>query len=149
MKRKLSLFLTLWLALLCVLCAVGCGEKDKSNLKCTLVESTQTRVVISVSDPGLNCTLLDCMEILRQSQDTDFTFTFFNGMITSINGVENPADWSYCWMLYTSDEEMANTAWGTTGYEGKTLGSAIVGASELDVIAGGVYVWSYDGFKEE
>ena len=146
MKRKTNVFLSLLLSLVCALSLFACDRKDKSNLKCTLVESSQTRVVISVDNPGLNCTLLDCMEVLRQAQDTDFTFAFSNGMLTSINGVENPADFSSCWMLYTSDAEMANTAWGTTEYDGKTLGSAIVGAFELDVIAGGIYVWVYTTF---
>ncbi len=146
MKRKTNIFFSLVLSLVCALCLFACGRKDKSNLKCTLVESTQTRVVISVEEQGLNCTVLDCMEMLRQSQDNDFTFTFTNGMITSINGVENPADFSSCWMLYTSDAEMANTAWGTTEYDGQTLGSAVVGVNELDVISGEIYVWVYAAF---
>ena len=146
MKRKTNIFFSLLLSLVCALCLFACDRKDKSNLKCTLVESTQTRVVISVEEQGLNCTLLDCMEMLRQSQDNDFTFTFTNGMITSINGVENPADFSHCWMLYTSDAEMANAAWGTTEYDGQTLGSAVVGVNALDVISGAIYVWVYTAF---
>ena len=146
MKRKWNIFLAFCFSALCVLSLFACGRKDKSNLKCALVESTQTRVVISVSEPGLNCTVLDCMEILRQSQDTDFTFTFSNGMITSVNGVENPADFSYCWMLYTSDVEMANAEWGSVKYKDTMLGSAIVGANALTVTAGEIYVWEYVAF---
>lgn len=146
MKRKTNILFSIVLSLVCALCLFACGGKDKSNLKCALIESTQTRVVISVEEQGLNCTLLDCMEMLRQSQDNDLDFTFANGMITSINGVENPADFSSCWMLYTSDAEMANTAWGTTEYDGQTLGSAVVGVNELDVISGAIYVWVYTAF---
>ena len=143
MKRKFYGFLSMCLSFLCALCLFACDRKDKSNLVCLLVGSNQTRVVISVSQPGQNCTLLDCMEILKQRED-NFTYTMFNGMITSINGVENPADFSKCWMLYTSDAEMANTAWGKIEYNSETLGSAVVGAVDLEVIAGGIYVWDYN-----
>ena len=146
MKRKVNIFLTLCLSLLCAVCLFACGgRKDKSDLVCELVESTETRVVISVRDEGLNCKLLDCMEMLRQGEN-DFLFTYSGGMITSINGVENSAEENKYWMLYTSDAEMANTAWGTTEYDGKTYGSAIVGVSELEVIEGGVYIWVYQAF---
>ena len=64
MKRKTNVFLSLLLSLVCALSLFACDRKDKSNLKCTLVESSQTRVVISVDNPGLNCTVLDCMEVL-------------------------------------------------------------------------------------
>lgn len=145
MKRKTSIFLTLCLSLICAFCLFACDRKDKSNLACSLVESSETRVVISVSESGQNCNLLDCMEILKQSKDEDFTYTMSNGMITSINGIENPADFSSCWMLYTSDAEMANTSYATE-YDGKTLGSAIVGAGELEVVADAIYVWVYTTF---
>ena len=45
----------------------------------------------------------------KLKEDEQITFTIVDGMITSINGVENPADWSKCWMLYTDDEEYANS----------------------------------------
>ena len=148
MKRRITIFFTLCLALICALSSFACGNrKDKSNLVCTLVESTDSRVIISVSDEGLHCTLLDCMELLRQKNDElELNFTCFGGMMTSINGVENSVDYSKCWMLYTSDSEMANTQWGTTEYNGKTYGSAIVGVGELEVIADGIYIWVYQTF---
>lgn len=149
MKRRMNSFLSLCFSLLCVLCLFACGgRKDKSNLVCTLVESTDSRVIISVSGEGLNCTLLDCMELLRQKEDDELelTFTYSGGMMTSINGVGNPADYSKCWMLYTSDAEMANTAWGEIEYEGNTLGSAIVGVGELEVVSGCIYVWDFTSF---
>ena len=143
MKRKINIFLALFLSIVSAICLFACGGKDKSQLECTLVESTETRVVISVTNEGKNCTLLDCMEILKGE---DFTYEVSSGMVTSINGVTNPADYSKCWMLYTSDAEMANTAWGTTEYDGETLGSAIVGADALEVLTGCIYVWEYRSF---
>ena len=112
---------------------------------CLLWENGETRVVISVGDIGGNATLLDCMEHLSELYE-DFTFTMKSGMVTSINGVENTADFSSCWMVYTSDAEMANAAWGTIDYNGATLGSAVVGADALTVITGEIYVWEYVGF---
>ena len=67
-------------------------------------------------------------------------------MITSINGKANPADWSYCWMVYTSDTSMANTEYGTYEYEGQILGSAVLGAEALPAADGGIYVWVYQKF---
>jgi hypothetical protein len=68
-------------------------------------------------------------------------------MITSINGIENPADYSSCWMLYTSDEDNANAAWGTVEYEGKEYGSAISGAETLKIKADKLYIWVYKSFS--
>lgn len=148
MKRKFSIFLAVCFSFLCALCLLACGvnkSNGESKLVCTLIENSQTRVVISVEETDGKATLLDCMETLKQGEN-NFTYTMSNGMVTSINGVDNPADFSKCWMLYTSDAEMANTSWGSLEYNGKTLGSAIVGAEALDVMAGEIYVWEYVAF---
>ena len=99
---------------------------------------------ITVTSVAKRTMLTDVME--KAKEKGDFTYEMSGGMITSINGVANPADWSKCWMLYTSDAEMSNTAWGTITWNGETLGSAVVGADALDVIAGATYVWSYQSF---
>ena len=65
-------------------------------------------------------------------------------MVTSINGITQTAN-TY-WMLYTSDEDNANTGWGTYDYDGKSLGSAIYGAESLTVKDGCVYVWVFTKF---
>ena len=146
MKRKWNIFLAFCFSVLCALSLFACGaKKDTGALVCSLVENGSTRVVISVGDTDGNCTLLDCMEKLKMDEE-GFTFEIASGMVTSINGVENPADWSYCWMLYTSDVEMANAEWGTVKYKDATLGSAIVGANALTVTAGEIYVWEYVAF---
>ena len=148
MKRKMSAFFTLLLSCICALCLFAC-DGDKSNgegkLVCKLVESSGSRVVILVEETDGKATVLDCMEMLKGTAE-NFTYEIVSGMVTSINGVANPADFSKCWMLYTSDAEMANTEWGTLEYNGKTLGSAVVGAESLDVVDGGIYVWEYVSF---
>lgn len=148
MKCKIRIFFALCLSLVCALGLFACGDKSngEGKLVCRLVESTEARVVICVEETDGEATLLDCMEQLKAS-DAQFTYDVAgDGMVASINGVANPADYSKCWMLYTSDAEMANAAWGTLQYDGKTLGSAIVGAETLDVIAGGIYIWDYVSF---
>ena len=148
MKRKMSIVVALCLSFMFALCLFACGKTGGGMGKienCLLVENGETRVVISVGDIGGNATLLDCMEHLSKLYE-DFTFTMKSGMVTSINGVENTEDFSSCWMVYTSDAEMANAAWGTIDYNGATLGSAVVGADALTVITGEIYVWEYVGF---
>ena len=73
-------------------------------------------------------------------------FEVSDGMITSINGIENPADWSACWMLYTDDTENSNTEWGTVEYKEKTYGSSMWGGETLKVKNGCVYIWVYQSF---
>ena len=90
-------------------------------------------------------TLMDVMAYLQEEKE--LSFKVVDGMVTEINGTENAADWSACWMLYTSDTEMSNTAWGTCEYEGQNFGSAILGAEILPVIDGGVYIWVYQGIN--
>ncbi len=87
-------------------------------------------------------TLLQIMEEMQSEQA--FTYKIGNGMVTEICGRANTNS-SY-WMLYTSDEEFSNSAWGTMEYAGQTLGSAIVGAGSLLVDGEKAYVWSYQTF---
>ena len=86
------------------------------------------------------------MEYLSESVD-GFSYKITGGMVTEINGKSNAADFSGCWMLFTSDTELSNNAWGVTAYEGKTLGSAILGAEALVVEAGEIYAWEYTIFN--
>ena len=88
--------------------------------------------------------LIDYMQALKQ--DGFFDFTIVDGMVTAINGKENPADFTSCWMLYTDDADMSNTSWGTIELDGKTYASAISGAEDLTIKDGTVYVWTYVTF---
>ena len=99
-------------------------------------------VAIKVEKAEDNAMLIEVMEYLQE--ENALAFEVSGGMVTSINQKANGAN--EFWMLYTSDTEMANTAWGTYEYEGQTLGSAIVGAEALPVVDGGIYIWAYQGF---
>lgn len=121
----------------------GCPAKDP--VATATVERTETMVVITITEEEGSPTLLQVMEFLREEGKLSFTADV-SGMVTSIEGKQNAADWSACWMLYTSDEVNTNTQWGTIEYNGKTYGSAMLGADALCVEVGDVYVWSYQTF---
>ncbi len=148
MKRKMiSLVAFLMLATMAVEVA-GCNLKKPDigagNVAASVVESKDELVVIKAEESVVGTTLIDLMEILKT--EGSLLYEISAGMITSINGVTNAVDFSSCWMLYTSDEEMSNAEWGTVEYNGQALGSAIVGAEALEIAEGELYVWSYQSF---
>ena len=165
MKRKFISFVSLLACLMMSVCTLAsCSSSNNSSsssssssssnsssslplltLSCGVLESTDTLLVIKVQKAEESQTLLDVMQILKDVAG-EISYTLSGTMISGINGKENPADFSSCWMLYTSDAEMANTEWGTYVYDGATYGSAVVGADALPVIDGGIYVWFYQSF---
>ena len=68
-------------------------------------------VAIKVTSVG-EVFLLDVMNELQAKGELSFEVDATK-MVTSINGKENPADWSACWMLYTSDADFSNETYGT------------------------------------
>lgn len=134
--KKLLTFLLAVATIFTTVFFVAC---DKEPL---VLKESDTFVVIT-ADTDENLTLIDYINSLDEYKDM---FVIENGMVTSIDGVQNKADWSECWMIYTSDLEMSNTAWGEVEYQGKKYGSAILGASELIVKNGCLYIFVYQGF---
>ena len=139
MKKLLLTLLTFVL----LFSMVACGGETH------VIKETDEKIIITVSSKQMeltdSTTLLEYMQSLKA--DGEFEFEIVSGMITSINGIENPADWSSCWMLYTNDTELSNSTWGTAEYNGETFGSAIVGAEELIVKNGYKYIWYYQSFN--
>ena len=130
------------LILVCVLLFTACQKEP------LVIKDSEECIVIKATDEALNgktdMVLIDYMKQLAGDKVLDCTIE--NGMITSINGIQNAADFSSCWMLYTSDTDNANTAWGTVEYDGQTYGSAISGAETLVVKPGQLYIWVYQSF---
>ena len=110
--------------------------------KAVTVDS-DTMIIIRCTESDEGKILIDYMNELKDDEKIDFTVEY--GMVSSINGVKNAADSSY-WMLYTSDAEMSNSAWGTVEYDGAEYGSAILGAESLEIKAGEIYIWAYASF---
>ena len=117
----------------------------QTEVKAAAVEYTAEDVVAIRVLEETDGKLVDVME--RLQADGLMTFTKDSqGMVTAVNGTENAADWSACWMLHTSDAEFSSTEWGGYEYKGETLGSAIFGADTLPVKKGEVYIWVYTSF---
>ena len=151
MKKSLSLLLVI--AVTCVLLLPGCQqdkvviETPESTPETNLI-ITNDHVIIKVTQEALDgatdMTLMDYMTKLKDKGELEFVIS--DGMITSINGVANPADYSSCWMLYTSDADNANVAWGTVEYEGKEYNSAVSGAETLKIKPDQLYIWVFKSF---
>ena len=139
-KRLSSLFIVLLLALSVLL--PGCKSEP------LVIKDSDTYIVIKTTEKSLDgktdMLLIDYMNEL--AKEGVLTCTISDGMITSINGIENPADFSSCWMLYTSDAENSNASWGTVEYEGATYGSAISGAETLKIKPDQLYIWVFKSF---
>lgn len=113
-----------------------------------VIKESDTYIVITVSSEQMELTeettLVEYMTSLKESGELEFEIK--SGMVSSVNGISNPADYSSCWMLYTDDEDNSNVAWGTIEYNEKIYGSAILGAETLKVKDSCVYIWVYQTF---
>lgn len=143
-KRILCLITTIAVAIACVFSFAACGDE-----KPLVVKDSDTCIVITASSKQMsiteNTTLLDYMNSLKNDNKIEFT-TSGSGemiMVASIYDKENAADYSECWMLYTSDADNANSAWGTVEYNGNVYGSAVLGAASLKVKEDCLYIWVY------
>lgn len=137
----------LWIAVIAVIAAIGvlAGCQKSEPL---VIKDSETCIVLTVTEEILDgkegMVLIDYMDML--ADEGKLTCTISDGMVTSINGKDNAADYSSCWMLYTSDTENSNTAWGTVEYQGKEYGSAASGAEVLKIKPGMLYIWVYQTF---
>lgn len=135
--------LLLVLMMTCSLLLTGCKKEP------VVIKDSDTYIVIKPTkesmDGKTDMLLIEYMNQLAQQGELECTIA--DGMITSINGIENPADFSSCWMLYTSDAENSNTAWGTVEYEGVEYGSAVSGAEVLKIKEGQLYIWVFQSFS--
>ena len=142
MKRKILKAVTFLLALIIsATVLVACGKTGSA--KAEIVEKTDTMVVIRVTEVTGVAHLIDAMNYLKSENELTFDMAS-DGLVVSIEGKDiNTVTWSPFWYLYTSNAEMANTEWGTVTYDGNTYGSAILGATDLEVVAQELYIWEY------
>lgn len=132
MKKIVTLLLCVVLAC-AFLC--GCGAKTK------VLKETDEFIIITPSEDFVGKTLKDCMDDLKTRGELDYVIN--DGFVSSVNGIDTPADYSYYWILYTDDAENSNDAWGKIEYDGKTYASASLGASSLVISEGCIYIWVY------
>ena len=142
MKKTLKKVVTV-LLVLTILAGLSACQSEK-----LVIKDSDTYIVIKTTEQAMDgttdMTLMDYMQTLKEKGELEFSIS--NGMITSINGIENPVDYSSCWMLYTSDADNANAAWGTVEYDGQEYGSAISGAEVLKIKPDQLYIWVYKSF---
>ena len=114
-----------------------------------VIKDSDTYIIVKTTEEAIggktDMLLIEYMETLKEKGELEFEIS--NGMILSINGIDNPADYSSCWMLYTSDPENSNTAWGTVEYNGKQYGSAVSGAEALEIKPDQLYIWVFQSFS--
>lgn len=126
----------------------GCQGTPLVTSEPLVIKDSDTYIVIKTTQEAMGdkteMLLIEYMESLKAKGELEFTVE--NGMITSINGIANPADYSSCWMLYTSDETLSNASWGTVEYQGKQYGSAVSGAETLSIKADQLYIWVFKSF---
>lgn len=143
MKKLFNAIITITLSVI-VFSFFGCSSKEP-----LVIKESDTYIVITVSNEQMDITntttLVDYMNSLKD--DGQLTFEINNGMVSSVNGIDNPSDWSSCWMIYTNDTDNANSAWGTIEYNGNIYGSAILGAESLIVKDGCIYIWVFQAFN--
>lgn len=143
MKRKISFLTVLFMLVFACFCFAGCDkERGNGKLVCEILSTEETQIVITVSEMEGEWTLQDCMQQLAEGEQISYSVE--GGMITQINGKANGGN-SY-WMIYISDTEFSNTAWGTITYNDAEYASAILGADALPVKAGHTYIFSYQSF---
>ena len=144
MKKQSKKLMSVLLALLLVsaMLLTACRSEP------LVIKDSDTYIVVKTTQEAMgdnaDMLLIDYMKTLKDKGELDFEIE--NGMITSINGIANPADYSSCWMLYTSDEANSNAGWGTVEYQGKEYGSAISGAETLKIKADQLYIWVFKSF---
>ena len=146
MKNTSKKILSCLLAMLMIVSAVALTGCQKDPL---VIKDSDTCIVIKVTQEAMgdktDLLLIDYMQTLKDKGELEFKIA--DGMVTSVNGIDNPVDFSSCWMLYTSDEALSNAAWGTVEYEGKEYGSAVVGAEKLTIKPDQLYIWVYQSFS--
>ena len=141
MKKTSTRVLSVLIAMIALINLFGLVSCKSEPL---VIKDSETCIVIKGNDDLKDASLITYMEQLKEKGELEFVIE--NGMITSVNGIENAADYSSCWMLYTSDADNANAAWGIVEYDGAEYGSAILGANELIVKPGCLYIWVYITF---
>jgi hypothetical protein len=148
MKTTKKILSCLLAALILAGILTGCQGAPLVSSEPLVIKDSDTYIVIKTTKEAMgdkeDMLLIEYMEKLKEKGELEFKVA--DGMITSINGIDNPTDWSSCWMLYTSDETLSNASWGTVEYEGKQYGSAVSGAEKLTIKPDQLYIWVFKSF---
>lgn len=138
-KRSLSLLLTFLFAL-GAFSLVSCSQTDYVLADENTVAIFPSEEVLALTD---STTLSDYLAAMQEKGQ--LTYVMEDGMINSVNGIANEYTGtnSMSWMIYTSDPDQSNSAFGQLKYEGKRYASASLGAESLIVKADYAYFLAY------
>ena len=135
MKKNVTKLLCLLFVVVLVLSVVGCTKH-------VVIDGDYVIITVDADKVEQNSNLKAYMDYLVQEGQLEYEIS--DGMIVSIDGKTGGTN--QYWMLYTSDTANANDTWGTCEYDGRTYGSATLGAEELVVKDGCVYIWYLQTF---
>ena len=145
MKRKiissLSLFFVCVILASCSLFGVKSGEVKSAKV----LEKSENLVVIQVEKCGEGATVFNAMQWLKEKGELEFVSepSAYGESLLSLNGKDNPADWSFYWQFYVCDEAQGNVDL-TYVYEENTCYYANAGISGITVQDGGIYLWVFE-----
>lgn len=145
-NTKISKIATIILAVILCFSAfvfVGCSQPNQTSENGTIANENNELLVIVIPNDfehSADYKLSDYME--SEKQKGNLVFEVSNGFVSSINGISNNTFANKYWMLYTSDENYSNSAWGVYEYDGKSYSSSTIGI-EQPIKNGETYIWVY------
>ena len=144
MKRFTCAVLTFLLAVLTAFVCVGC--QSTGDAEGEVLQSSESVLIIRVTETDGNATLYDVMKKLRANGEIEFVSenSTYGQSLLSVNGVANTSDWSWYWASYTTDE--ANGL-DEMEWEGETWYYSAAGMSSLQVKKGECYMFLYIEYK--
>lgn len=132
--------LTITLSILMLICSIPLFACYKPST--VTIDGDYVVITVNSKNVSENATLKDYMDYLQKNNEIEYKIN--NGMMTSINNKQGNSN--QYWMLYTSDTENSNSAWGTCEYNGNTYNSASLGVEQLIVKDGCIYIWYLQSF---
>ncbi len=144
MRKRVVGFLGTLLAVLFVAVSVCACAKSGVVTSAKVLEKSENLVVIQVEKCENGATVYDALVFLKEKGALAFTSetSTFGQSLLSLNGKNNPADWSSYWQFYTGNLEQGNPDKSKTFGE-YTVYYASVGISSATVQNGGVYLFEF------
>ncbi len=136
MKKLLTISLSI-LMLICSISLFACSKPSTVT-----IDGDYVVITVNTENVSKGASLKDYMDYLQSNNEINYTMN--NGMIISINNKKGNSN--QYWMLYTNDTENSNSAWGSCEYQGNIYNSASLGAEQLIVKNGCIYIWYLQSF---
>ena len=126
-------------------CALFGSENDGAAVQnAKVLAKSENLVVIQVLECQEGASVFDAMQFLKEKGELEFVSesSAYGESLLSLNGKDNPADWSYYWQFYVSDETQGNPD-TTYVFEETTCYFAQKGISGITARKDGIYLWEF------